>query len=125
MEGTHIKKIVKKSLQILLPLVLGAAIMIWMYRGFNFGHVWEVLDGGMDYSWMLLSLVFGVFSHIFRGWRWKLTLAPLGEYPKTSDCVYAVFMPLIWLSLVWVKFPVAAFWQSMTALLFPSLWGQW
>lgn len=60
MEGTHIKKIVKKSLQILLPLVLGAAIMIWMYRGFNFGHVWEVLDGGMDYSWMLLSLVFGV-----------------------------------------------------------------
>ena len=92
MEGTHIKKIVKKSLQILLPLVLGAAIMIWMYRGFNFGHVWEVLDGGMDYSWMLLSLVFGVFSHIFRGWRWKLTLAPLGEYPKTSDCVYAVFL---------------------------------
>lgn len=92
MEGTHIKKIVKKSLQILLPLVLGAAIMIWMYRGFNFGHVWEVLDGGMDYSWMLLSLVFGVFSHIFRGWRWKLTLAPLGEYPKTSDCVYAVFV---------------------------------
>lgn len=86
------KKIVKKSLQILLPLVLGAAIMIWMYRGFNFGHVWEVLDGGMDYSWMLLSLVFGVFSHIFRGWRWKLTLAPLGEYPKTSDCVYAVFV---------------------------------
>ena len=92
MEGTHIKKIVKKSLQILLPLVLGAAIMIWMYHGFNFGHVWEVLDGGMDYSWMLLSLVFGVFSHIFRGWRWKLTLAPLGEYPKTSDCVYAVFV---------------------------------
>ena len=77
MEGTHIKKIVKKSLQILLPLVLGAAIMIWMYRGFNFGHVWEVLDGGMDYSWMLLSLVFGVFSHIFRGWRWKLTLLSL------------------------------------------------
>ena len=86
MEGTHIKKIVKKSLQILLPLVLGAAIMIWMYRGFNFGHVWEVLDGGMNYSWMLLSLVFGVFSHIFRGWRWKLTLAPLDEHPTTSDC---------------------------------------
>ena len=31
---------------------------------------------------------------------------------------------LMW-ALVWVKFPVAAFWQSMTALLFPSLWGQW
>lgn len=58
----------------------------------QFSRVWEVLDGGMNYWWMLVSLVFGVFSHIFRGWRWKLTLAPLGEYPKTSDCVYAIFV---------------------------------
>ena len=36
--------------------------------------------------------VFGVFSHIFRGWRWTLTLAPLGAHPKTSDCVYAIFV---------------------------------
>ena len=46
----------------------------------------------MNYWWMLLSLVFGVFSHIFRGWRWNLTLAPLGEYPKLSNSVYAVFI---------------------------------
>lgn len=58
----------------------------------QFSRVWEVLDGGMNYGWMLVSLVFGVFSHIFRGWRWKLTLAPLGEHPKTSDCVYAIFV---------------------------------
>ena len=79
-------------MQIAFPLFLGAAILIWMYHGFNFSRVWEVLDGGMNYGWMLVSLVFGVFSHIFRGWRWKLTLAPLGEHPKTSDCVYAIFV---------------------------------
>lgn len=79
-------------MQIAFSLFLGAAILIWMYHGFNFSRVWEVLDGGMNYWWMLVSLVFGVFSHIFRGWRWKLTLAPLGEYPKTSDCVYAIFV---------------------------------
>lgn len=92
MERTHIKKIVKKALQIIFPLVLGGAILLWMYHGFNFHRAWEVLDGGMNYGWMLLSLVFGVFSHIFRGWRWKLTLAPLGEYPKTSNCVCAIFV---------------------------------
>ena len=92
MERTRLKKIINKGLQIAFPLFLGAAILIWMYHGFNFSRVWEVLDGGMNYWWMLVSLVFGVFSHIFRGWRWKLTLAPLGEYPKTSDCVYAIFV---------------------------------
>lgn len=83
---------VKKGAQVLFPFVLGGAILVWMYRGFNFRRAWEVLDGGMNYGWMLLSLAFGVLSHVFRGWRWKLTLAPLGEHPKTSDCVYAVFI---------------------------------
>ncbi len=46
----------------------------------------------MNYWWMLLSLFFGVFSHVFRGWRWKLTLEPLGAYPKTSNCVNAIFI---------------------------------
>ena len=41
---------------------------------------------------MLFSLFFGVMSHVFRGWRWKQTLAPLGAYPKTSDCVDAIFV---------------------------------
>ena len=65
MERTRLKKIINKGLQIAFPLFLGAAILIWMYHGFNFSRVWEVLDGGMNYWWMLVSLVFGVFSHIF------------------------------------------------------------
>ena len=46
----------------------------------------------MNYGWMAFSLVFGVLGHLFRGWRWNLTLAPLGEYPKVSNSVYAVFV---------------------------------
>lgn len=79
-------------MQIALPLFLGAAILVWMYHGFDFSRVWDVLNGGMDYGWMGLSLVFGLFGHLFRGWRWKLALAPLGEHPRTSHCVYAVFV---------------------------------
>ncbi len=81
-----------KVMQVVFPLLLGAVILVWMYHGFDFSRVRDVLLGGMDYRWMLLSLVFGVFSHLFRGWRWKLTLAPLDEYPRTVRCVYAVFV---------------------------------
>ena len=92
MEGTERKKIFKKILQVVFPLLLGAFILVWVYRDFNFQRVGEVLLGGMDYGWIALSLVFGVFANLFRGWRWKLALEPLGEYPKTANCVYAIFI---------------------------------
>ena len=92
MEGTERKKIFKKVLQVVFPLLLGAFILVWVYRDFNFLRVEEVLTGGMDYGWIAVSLVFGVFANLFRGWRWKLALEPLGEYPRTSHCVYAIFI---------------------------------
>ena len=92
MEGTERKKIIKKLLQVVFPLILGAFILFWVYRDFNFQRVGEVLFGGMNYGWMLLSLVFGVFANLFRGWRWKLALEPLDEYPKTVNCIYAIFV---------------------------------
>ena len=92
MEGTERKKIFKKALQIIFPLLLGIFILVWVYRDFNFQRVWEVLVNGVDYRWMFVSLVFGVFANLFRGWRWKLALKPLGEYPKTAHCVYAIFI---------------------------------
>lgn len=41
---------------------------------------------------MAFSLVFGVTAQLFRGLRWKQTLEPLGENPRTSTCVHAVFL---------------------------------
>ena len=92
MEGTERKKIFKKVLQVVFPLLLGLFILVWVYKDFNFQRVGEVLAHGMDYGWIALSLVFGVFANLFRGWRWKLALEPLNEYPKTSHCVYAIFI---------------------------------
>ena len=92
MEGTERKKIFKKVLQVIFPLLLGVFILVWVYRDFNFQRVGEVMSYGMDYGWIALSLVFGVFANLFRGWRWKLALEPLGEYPKTSNSVYAIFI---------------------------------
>ena len=92
MEGTERNKIFKKVLQVIFPLLLGIFILVWVYRDFNFQRVGEVMLHGMDYGWIALSLLFGVFANLFRGWRWKLALEPLGEYPKTANCVYAIFI---------------------------------
>ena len=92
MEGTERKKIFKKVLQVIFPLLLGVFILVWVYRDFNFQRVGEVMLHGMNYGWIALSLVFGVFANLFRGWRWKLALEPLDEYPKTTNCVFAIFI---------------------------------
>ena len=85
-------KIIKKTLKIVLPILLGGFILYWVYRDFDFERAKEVLLHGTDWGWMLLSLLFGVMSHVLRGWRWRQTLEPLGAYPKRSDCVDAIFI---------------------------------
>lgn len=92
MEKTDKKKIIKKSLQIVFPLFLGAAVLYWTYRNFNFDRVWETLLHDVNWGWMFFSLVFGVTAQMCRGLRWKLTLTPLGEKAKAATCICSVFV---------------------------------
>ena len=46
----------------------------------------------MDWTWMLLSFPFGILAQMFRGWRWRQTLEPLGEQPRTSVAVNSIFL---------------------------------
>ncbi len=78
-------------MQVGLSLLLGTAVLVWTYHGFDFQRVSVVLDN-MHWEWIVLSLLFGIFSHLLRGWRWRLALEPLGEHPKRENCVYAVFV---------------------------------
>jgi len=91
LKRTTIKKIVNKTFQIGFPIVLGVLILLWTYHGFDFRHIGKVLDN-MNLTWMWVSLLFGVLGHVFRGWRWNLALFPIGEYPKVSNSVYAIFI---------------------------------
>lgn len=86
------KKTLKKALNITLPFVLGGGILWWMYRDTDFGAMKDTFLHGMNWGWMLFSLVFGVTAQLFRGVRWKQTLEPLGEHPRTMDCIHAVFL---------------------------------
>lgn len=85
-------KLIKKTLKVALPIILGGFILYWVYRDFDFERAKEVLLHGTNWGWMFFSLFFGVVSHVLRGWRWKQTLAPLDAYPKTSNCVDAIFV---------------------------------
>jgi len=86
------KQAINNILKVTLPLALGGAILYWMYRGFDFNSVKQVLMHDMNWTWMLLSFPFGILAQVFRGWRWKQTLEPVGEHPRTSTCINSIFL---------------------------------
>ncbi len=86
------KRIANTCIKIIMPLVLGGAILYWMYRGFDFKSMKDVLVNQMDWTWMVLSFPFGILAQMMRGWRWKQTLEPVGEHPRTSVSVYSIFL---------------------------------
>ena len=86
------KTILTNIAKIIAPILLGGAILYWMYRGEDFMRLRHVLLEEMDWTWMLLSFPFGILAQLFRGWRWKQTLEPIDEHPRTSTSIYAIFL---------------------------------
>ena len=86
-EELRMKKLLKKTLKLILPIVLGGFILYWVYRDFDFSRVGEVLRHGTNWWWMLFSLLFGVLAQVFRGWRWRQTLGPPGAFREDDEGV--------------------------------------
>ncbi len=88
----EVRRLINDTFKIALSLFLGGAILFWMYRGFDFKQVEQVMLHEMNWTWMLLSFPFGIMAQVFRGWRWKQSLEPVGEDPRTSTCIHAIFI---------------------------------
>jgi uncharacterized protein (TIRG00374 family) len=86
-----VKKIFNYTLKTVLPILLGAFILYMVYDDFDFSLLWKELCG-MNLWWFAVTVFFGVMSHVIRGWRWKLTLAPLGYNPSAATCVDSVYV---------------------------------
>ena len=79
-------------MKIVLPLVLGGAILWWMYRGFDWETLSLALTSGVDWTWMWLSFPFGILAQVFRALRWRQVLRPLGEHPRLHTSINAIFL---------------------------------
>ena len=88
----NIKSAIGNVSKIVLSLLLGGLILFWMYRGFNVSDIADVLRHDVDWTWMLLSFPFGILAQMFRGWRWRMTLAPVGEHPRVGVAINSIFL---------------------------------
>lgn len=86
------RKIINTLCKVVLPFLFGGAILWWMYREIDGEELKHVLSREMDWTWMLLSMPFGILAQLFRGLRWRQLLVPMGERPRRFTCVNAVFL---------------------------------
>ena len=75
-----------------MPLALAVGILWWMYRGIRWEELTDALEHQMSWSWMLLSMPFGILAQVLRAVRWRQVLAPAGERPRLSTCIHAIFL---------------------------------
>jgi uncharacterized protein (TIRG00374 family) len=89
-----LKKNILAVLKILFFLAIGV-FFIWIFlRKLTSDQKREIWESFLmaDYSWLALSVVLGILSHVIRALRWKILLEPMGHNPKNSNTFFAVMI---------------------------------
>lgn len=84
------KKKIKASLKYLFFFAVGAVIFWLIYKDQDFEMMKKVLRNDVNYFWVWVSLIIGIFSHISRAMRWNLLIEPLGSKPGLLNTFLAV-----------------------------------
>ena len=88
------KQKLKKVLKILLPIFLGAGLLLYLFNSYTPEQraiIYENIQSA-DYSWVYLSILFGTLSHLSRAHRWKYLLEPLNCKSSFQNRAMAVFV---------------------------------
>ncbi len=87
-------KKVKKTAFIILPIALGAALIWYFLAKLTSGDKTDIINSfkSANYWWVILSLFFGILSHLSRAYRWQFLLEPLGYKPKFANSTMTVLI---------------------------------
>lgn len=84
-------KLLKKILQILIPLAL-AGLLFWLvYKDMDFSRLSDVFRSGLNYGWILLSVLLSILSMVIRGLRWKQLMDPVCPGGSLKNIILSIF----------------------------------
>ncbi len=80
-----------------MPLGLGSFLIYYSYSKFTTNQLEEISSyfKETNYTVILFSVLFGIFSHVSRAYRWNFMLEPLGYKPKVLNNFMAVYVAYI------------------------------
>ena len=86
----NMKALIQTFLKIILPLFFGVLLLWYLYKEIDFIELMNVIKSGVRYDILFLSLLFGLFANIVRGFRWGLLIRSIGEKVSYTNTILAV-----------------------------------
>ena len=84
----------KKALNVLKYIIffgIGIFVFLWVYKEYDLTEFTKTLQG-VKWGWVILSLVFGIISHLSRAIRWNMLIHPLGFTPKVTNTFFSIMI---------------------------------
>jgi glycosyltransferase 2 family protein len=78
-----------QTIKFIVFLAAGLLLLWFAFRNVDFSRLAADLKEA-DYSWLLLSVLFGFFAFVSRARRWVLLINPLGFHPHLKNAFYAL-----------------------------------
>ncbi|REE83744.1 hypothetical protein BX611_1039 [Lutibacter oceani] len=87
-------KKIKKTVFLILPIALGVFLIWYSLSKLSPSDVESIKTSfkTANYWWVLVSLIFGILSHLSRAYRWQFLLEPLGYKPRFANSIMAVLI---------------------------------
>jgi len=85
-----LKKKVLNTAKYLLFFGAGVTIFWLIYKDLDIGMLRSVLKNDLNYTWVWISLVIGILSHISRSIRWIYLIEPMGIKPGLKNTFMSV-----------------------------------
>ncbi len=82
------------ALKVVIPLSIGIYVMWYQYDQLSEQQLTEIKSSfsNANYFWVILSVVFGLSSHLSRAYRWKYTMEPLGYNTRILNNFFGVMI---------------------------------
>ncbi len=87
-----LKKIAVQIVKFLAFFAIGAFIFWLIYKDQDIERIKTVLKNDVNYTWVFISLVIGLVSHISRTLRWGLMIEPIGHKPRFINTFLGVMV---------------------------------
>ena len=87
-----LRQIALKVLKFLAFFAVGAFIFWLIYKDQDIHRIKSILKNEVNYTWVIVSLIIGLLSHISRTLRWGLMIEPISHKPRFTNTFLAVMV---------------------------------
>jgi glycosyltransferase 2 family protein len=79
------------ALKYLIFFSLGALLFWWVYKDMDLNQLKNVFHE-INYWWLFISFLLGMFSHVSRSYRWNMLIQPLGYKPRVLNTFLSIMV---------------------------------